>query len=347
MNISVDLIETQINNKLSKLDVNNRQKSIICLYDFFCINHITISEKIKENYNLSNKYQIINNYSSITIGEVSEQIYPLNINIINNKKYVLLEYNKLQFTDFYTFLFNLPNPKLFIFHIIDSYIYLLNSLLSLEQINICFFNLSTKNIVVGQNYKPILRNFEASLLDISLNTFCKIMEKIEDYTYKPLEIHVIFYLIKNNEDTLSYSSIDSICSNFVKNLSIMTFFSQQYKENYYKSSVECLKKYINKPKIDIINAFLKFSSTWDNYSLSILYLHIIVNTTRSFMLKDTFLNKLNIILSKIIIPDPFKRETLKNTLKKVNELFYEFTDWDYINLIPKEKMEILYEKLLK
>jgi hypothetical protein len=354
MNINIDLIENLIIEKKTNKSVeNNIENTFICLYDFFCINNIKISEKIKEKYSLLNKYQIINTCTSITIGEVFQQIYQFNMNdITNSKKYVLLEYNKLNFTKFDTFLFNLPNPKLFIFYVIDSYIYLLNSLLELEHINVCFFNLSSKNILFGKNDKPILTNFETCLLlennsNINANAIylCKIIEKIEDYTHKPIEIHVIFYLIKNNEDTLTFSSIESICENFVKNISILDFFSQNYKENYYKACVDCLKKYINIPKIDIINAFLQFSNTWDNYSLSILYLHIIVNTTRCFMLKGTFLNKLSIILSKIIIPNALLRETLTNTIHNVNVLFYEFNDWEYIKLIPKEKMQILYESL--
>ena len=196
----------------------------------------------------------------------------------------------------------------------------------------------------------MLRNFETSLLvekcaDISY--FVKMIEKFENYTYKPLELHVIFYLIKNNENSLSFSAIDSICNNFVKNIHILSLFSKQYKESYYKLSMECLKKYINKPKNEIITEILQYSNTWDNYELSILYLHIIGNLQRVFSLKDTLINKLTNILSKNIGPDPLKRETLTNSIEKYNNLFYEFTEWSYINSIPKEKMEKLYETLFK
>jgi hypothetical protein len=104
MNINIDLIESQIiEKKTNKSLENNNENTFICLYDFFCINNIKISEKIKEKYSLLNKYQIINTYSSISIGEVFQQIYQFNMNnITNNKKYVLLEYNKLHFTEFNT-----------------------------------------------------------------------------------------------------------------------------------------------------------------------------------------------------------------------------------------------------
>jgi len=358
MDINIELVEKQLKNKIKSTNQDNKQgKSSICLYDFFCINSIKICEKIKETPNLLNKHYVINNYSLITLGEVSERIYHYNTNNTDNtdntnnsNKYVLLEYNDLKYVEFNDFLFNLPNPKLFIFHVLDSYSILLNNLSSLEQIGIRYLNISTKNIIFGKNYKPMLRNFETSLLvekceDISY--FVKMIEKFENYTYKPLEIHVIFYLIKNNENSLSFSAIDSICNNFVKNIHILSLFSKQYKETYYKLSMECLKKYINKPKNEIITEILQYSNTWDNYELSILYLHIIGNLQRVFSLKATLINKLTNILSKNIGPDPLKRETLTNSIEKYNNLFYEFTDWSYINSIPKEKMEKLYETLFK
>ena len=348
MDINIELAEKYLKNQLNSIKTTNKSKSIICLYDFFCFNNIKICEKIKEKYNLSNKYHIINDYSSITIGEISEKIYHYNTN--NNNKYVLLEYNNIEQIDFNSFILNLPNPKLFIFHVLDSYSFLLNSLLNLQQIGICFFSLSTKNIIFSENYKPILKNFETSLLIdkyLDIDYLSKIIDKIEDYTYKPLEIHVIFYLIKNNEISLSFSAIDSICNNFVKNMSILSLFSQQYKENYYKLSMECLKKYINQPKIEIITEILKHSNTWDNYELSILYLHIIGNITRTFSQKDNFMPKLISILSKNIGPDPTKRDTIISSIEKLDNLYCEFTDWEYINSFPKEKMNKLYETLLK
>ena len=349
MDINLELIEKKISkttNYVNK-DINDTE-TVICLYDFFCSNNIKICEKIKENYNLSNNYHVINDYNSISISEINEKIYNYNTNI--NKKYVLLEYNSEKHVDFYNFLFNLPNPKLFIFHVLDSYEFLLNSLLKLQEINVCFFNLSIKNIVFTKKYKPILQNFETSLLldkCCDIEYFSKIFDKIDDYVYKPVEIHVIFYLIKNDQDSLSFTEIETICSNFIKNMRILSFFSLKFKEEYYKICMNCLKKYINKPKLEIIKTILTYSNTWDNYELSILYLHIIGNITRTFLLKDTFMNKLIIILTKNIGADPTTRNTIIETITHLDALFYEYPDWDYINLISYEKMKNLYYNLLK
>ena len=352
MDINLELLEKQLNNKSKHTNKDdNPYRSVICLYDFFCLNNIKICEKIKENYNLSNRYHIINSCQPISIGEVSDKIYHYNANNTdNNNKYVLLEYNKVEHLYFDDFLFKLPNPKLFIFHVLDSYSFLLHSLLKLQQINVCFFNLSIKNVFFCENYKPILQNFDTSLLldkCTNIEYFSKMFDKINDYAYKPIEVHVIFYLIKNNEDSLSFSAIDSICNNFVKNMRILDIFSQQYRETYYKTSMDCLKKYINKPKLEIISQILTYSNTWDNYELSVLYLHILVNVVRVFSLKDTFINKLTNILSKNIGPDPLKRETIIASIEKLDKLFYEYPNWEYINLISKEKMKNLYYNLLK
>ena len=111
--------------------------------------------------------------------------------------------------------------------------------------------------------------------------------------------------------------------------------------------MDCLKKYINKPKLEIISQILTYSNTWDNYELSVLYLHILGNVVRVFSLKDTFINKLTNILSKNIGPDPLKRETIIASIEKLDKLFYEYPNWEYINLISKEKMKNLYYNLLK
>ena len=354
MDINIELAEKYLKIKMNTNKSFKQKKTSICLKDFFCLNNIKICEKIKEKYNLSGKYHIINDYSSITFGEVSEKIYNYDTNNIkntnNNNKYVLLEYNNINYLDFDDFIFKLLNPKLFIFHVLDSYSFLLNSLLNLEEIGICFFNLSTKNIFFCENYKPMLRNFETSLLldkCTDIDYLSKIIVKVEDYTYKPLEIHVIFYLIKNNETSLSFSAIDSICNNFISSMTILSLFSKQYKENYYKLSMECLKKYINKPTKEIISEILKYSNTWDNYELSILYLYIFGNITRVFVLKDTLITKITSILSKNIGPDPIKRESLKGSIEILDNLYNEFTDWEYVNSISKEKMSKLYEILFK
>ena len=345
---NVDLIENFFFSHKKEEMNENEERNKIKLYDFSCLNEIQISEKIKKNLpNYVIYFDILTEFSNIKLSSSGLQDTDL---LDSAKKHLLIQYSCEKRVKFYDFLLNLPEPKLFIFHIIDSYSYLIRSLIMLNAKNICFFNLTSEKIVFDAiSLKPLLHDVEYSLYTRNLNDdyLCKIVDKMDDFSNMPLEIHVIFYLIKNNENTLSYSIISEICDNFVKNTRVLSIFSQIYRDNFKISCIETLKKYINVPKKDIIGDILLFSGTWDNYSLSILFLEIIGNISRIFSLKDNFITKFSILLSKNINPIPSKREELSETLNKYNRLFIEYPDWSFINSISDEKMELLIEKLLK
>jgi hypothetical protein len=293
----------------------------------------------------------LTHYSNLKVGQLSQKIidYYDILDSENSQKHILLQYSNNNYITFNTFLFNLPTPSLIISHIIDSYQHLLNSFIELQQNNICYFNFSLKNIVFNKNQKPILKNFDLSLIKEELNPsyLIKILDKINDFTYKPLEIHVIFYLIKNDENTLSYNSVELISKNFVDNMSILKLFSNNYKESYFLSCIDFLKKYINQPRKIIIEDILKYCDTWDNYALSILYLHLFGNVTRVFSLKDNFISKITILLTKNVCPDPFKRESIEKTKKNYELLHEQYTDWNFVKQITNEKIEKLFDILKK
>jgi hypothetical protein len=361
-NIDISLIKTQKyeknikNEEIKNEEIKNEDitkktgKKRIKIYNFFSINESKICNKISKIPNYFNYYNVVIKNNFIKVGEMNERVLEqLNIiNTKNNDKYLLFEYNSNKNIDFEDFLYNLPNPKLFLFHAVDSYNHLLNSLITLKSNNICFFNLSSINIVFGEDLKPLLENFEKSLLinNIADETyFLSVVREINDFTYKPIEIHLLFYIIANNEDTLSYSLIEIICENYIENMSILSFFSENDRISYKNQCVDFLKKYINRPKKVIINDIILNYDKWDNYSLSVLYLHIFGNIIRAFSLKETFINKILLYLIKNINPDPLKRDTLEKTLVYYNELFDNVSNWTFINSISQDKMNLLYEYL--
>jgi len=144
---------------------------------------------------------------------------------------------------------------------------------------------------------------------------------------------------------MSLSFIEAISNNYVKNMDVLSLFSQNYKDSFEKSCVETLKKYINRSKTAIITDILNYSKYWDNYSLSILYLHIIGNISKFFSLKGTFMNKFTLLLIQNIHPNPLKRESLKETIKNYDKLF-DNSDWGFINDFSSEKMKKLFHLLL-
>ena len=319
-------------------------------YSFNSINEANISDIIKKIPYYSNNYLIVEDYDFVNISQLNDK-YIEKLNLSDNKKYLIFKYKNDKFVDFNDFLTNLTEPKFFILNIIESFSYLLNSLIKLNNENICFFNLSPQNIVFNFNCgeKPQIQNFNSSLQVLKLNDkyITDIIKNLNDYTHKPLEVHVMFYLIQNNISFISYSFIEEICEVYVNNLSILSLFSEKYKESYKASCIKSLRKYINKEKTYIINDILNYYDKWDVYSLSLLYLHIFGNISRVFSLKQTFISKITVELSKNISPDPLERTSLEKLLENYNKLFDEETNWSFVEKIKVNNMPILFEFLDK
>jgi hypothetical protein len=345
-NINISLLNPILSNKVHYTDKREKVCSKIIPYDFFARNEINISNIIDKIPYKSNYYNIMIEYDFIDIGKIGENMLESR-HVSNTNEYIITHYNNEPYIDFEDFLFNNPDKKQFLFNILNSYSNILNNLILLNDHNICFFDLSTHNIVFLHNSMSILQNVQNSLIHDKLNEtyITQILTNIEIYTYKPLEVHVLFYLIKNKYDSLSQTFIENICNHYVKNMYVLSLFSLKYKESYEKECVETLKKYINVPKSEIINDILQYYKYWDNYSLTVIYLHIFGNIIREFSLKNTFINKFTSLLTKNIHPNPFKRETLKETNRLYHQLFAEYLDWSFINTISNEKLQNLYNSL--
>jgi hypothetical protein len=306
-------------------------------------------------------FNIIEKCDFIKIGEINETINKnINIPLNNDTKYLLIQYNDIQngklqnnennnknVAKFADFLLSIHKPKEFIYHILESYSLLLRSFIILEEHSICFFDLSCENILFRENGNPLLQNVNYSLLVNKLNEayISNIITKITDYTCKPLEVYVLFYLIINNEETLSYHFIETIVAFFIDNMNILTLFSQKFKENYKQSCIDFLKKYINQTKSAIISDIMTYYETWDNYSLSMIYLHIISNIVRVFSLKGNFLTNFLLLLIKNIDPNPLKRGKLRETQENYEKMENTFTNWSFANELNAEKMKKLHELL--
>jgi len=348
LNIDLSGLKRHFFPENSKKDNKDKQnfKSKIVKCDFYCINELQISEKIKHLPCYISRYHVIDNHEFINISQLNDKY----IDIVIKTRYLNVSYKNINFVDFYRFLICFTDIKLLIFTIIESFSYILDSLYNLNENNVCFFNLCPQNLILlyecGE--KPLLQNFQYSLRYEKINEeyFSKIIENLNDnYIYKPLEVHVLFYLIKNEINTISYSFIEEICEVYTKNLSVLSFFSQKYVENYKKCCIETLKQYVNKDKREIIELLLENVETWDLFSLSVLYLHIIGHILKLFSLQGTFISKLFLELSKNIHPNPEKRYDLETMREIYNKLFNEETNWKYINNLKNNKIFTLIDNL--
>lgn len=355
MNIETELIDKYIlKNEIKNEGENNRNynntRTKIIKFCYYSMNEVEITNMLNQIPYYSNFFSLLQNYEKLNISQLNEYVIEKlkNIeNIENNYNYYLFEYNDKGSVTFIDNIYNSLKIKKLIFDLINTFEHILKGLHVLNQNNICFFNIRPQNIIFLHNYreKPVLSNFQLSLQlqKLELSYFTKILCKLHDFTYMPLEIHLLFYIIKQNMITVSYSFIEQLSEKFVNNLHILKLFSENYKKSYKLQCIEFLKKYINMNTHTIIHDIFQKNNKWDVFSISMIYIHLFGSISRIFSLKGTFISKITIELSKNLHPDPDKRYTLIETLNLFNKLLNEQVDWCFVNNLDNTKLPQLFD----
>lgn len=347
-NINISTINKYFTPKKEKHTNNNRTK--IVKFSHYSVNEASISNKIKEIPYFSNYFSILNDYEGLNISQLNENILE-KLKNTDNMQYYLFKYSDKNSIDFTDFLYNSKSIKKLIFDIINSFKHILNGLHLLNENNVCFFNISPKNIVYLDNFRenPVFNNFMLSLNLNNLNYtyFSHILNKLDDFTYQPLEIHILYYFIKDNLTTISYSFIEEFCENFANNLNILRLFSENYKKSYKQQCIETMRKYINWSKKDIINDILERNNKWDVYGISMLYVQVFGCISRIFSLKGTFISKILLELIINLHPNSDKRMSLEETLNIFNKLLNEQDNWKFVDKLDNSKLNELFDEFSK
>jgi len=347
-NINISTINKYFSPKKEKHTNNNRTK--IVNFSHFLVNEANISNKIKKIPYFSNYFSILNDYEGLNISQLNENILE-KLKNTDNMQYYLFKYSDKNSIDFTDFLYNSTSIKKLIFDIINSFQHIFNGLHLLNENNVCFLNISPKNIVYLDNFRenPVLNNFMLSLNINKLNYtyFSHILNKLHDFTYQPLEIHILYYFIKDNLTTISYSFIEEFCENFVNKLNILRLYSENYKKLYKQQCIETMRKYINWSKKDIIDDILERNNKWDVYGISMLYVQVFGCISRIFSLKGTFISKIILELTKNLHPNSDKRMSLEETLNIFNKLLNEQDNWKFVDKLDNSKLNELFDEISK
>ena len=86
--------------------------------------------------------------------------------------------------------------------------------------------------------------------------------------------------------------------------------------------IEFLKKYENIPGDIVIKELIQYYKTWDQYSLSILYLKFYKIIFINGFFESKFILNFSQLLLTNISPDPNKRLSLYDTLQKYKDIFF-------------------------
>lgn len=328
------------NPKNALYNCQTQSQTIIVKHDDQIVNETNIAEQISQIPYYSLFFSILEDYNLLNITQTD-----------NKEKYYLFKYANKYCVPMMEYLYSITNIKQLLFISIHSFSYLLHSLSLLHNNNICFLNISPENIVyqTKSGEKPLLNNFRFSIIldNINIKTFMTCLNGLNNFTYQPLEIYILYYLIKHNMNTISYSFIEEFCETFISNLHILKLeiFTEKYKQSYKEQCIYIIKKYVNKPKNEIIQNIWSKRQKWDIYGISVIYIQIFYSICHTFSLKQTFLNEIVFKLSLNLHPDSNCRMTLERTIQTFNELFDKQRDWNFVNQLDNSsyKMEELFE----
>ena len=96
-----------------------------------------------------------------------------------------------------------------------------------------------------------------------------------DYYLWPIESHIISFLIIESETkTLTYENLKDIAYTFTYNHEALTYMSSDFKDKYMKLCISVYKKYIDRPREEVINQLIQYWHKWDIYSNNVMFIRL-------------------------------------------------------------------------
>jgi len=334
-----------IEENTSKISRNVVKKNFILLK-----NEIRISKIIKQiPYFFLNFDQILN-HREFKIAEIDDDRFEKCTILNNSGEYFLLTYiNREKLVSFSTFLKEnrqesnkLITKKKYIIKIINSFKNLLKMVNLLHAKNIVHMNLTPKYILFKENELPFLTNFEKSFILEDNNIEIKNKEDIYKINfsyydpqkiYFPIEMHLLCYMNEHNYMSLSASNIENVVDEWLTCLSLTSIKKYIYGD-LKSNALSSLRCFINKPKYEIHKMIFSFAHTWNNYSLSIIYLQIL-SSLDDKVYPHRFTKEYVSLLLNNVSGNCSKRETSESTLSLFDEIVYSITQDEWNNLFSQ------------
>lgn len=301
--------------------------------------------KNKKTNFMSNKIAYVGKYS---MGEY------LNKKIVDmSKKKITLKKGKSSVTK------QVEQVKKFLIKIITNHIYLLESILLLQEKNIIHFDLKENNVMYDEkNDIPIIIDFGLAINMVNLKTATSFKNtfSFSDYetcTQWPIESILLIYICKNIILTTDRSFISlnqTITSTKGLRETIQKFCLKEYSDHRHVGLSEEVEKrfeikvihyinsFIGKTWKDLWDSLLESKNTWDSYSLAELFHYELfkLQLDNNRLIKY-FIGTYSNLLVELIISEPTKRMSIPDTIDKMKQI---------IRNIKKKETDVL-NKLLK
>jgi len=208
----------------------------------------------------------------------------------------------------------------------------------LIQNNIIHFDIKGQNIIYNKSSgQPVIIDFGLSIpvekLQHGDDLYHYFYIYAPEYYIWPLEVH-LFNFLENVSEHLTMKNIKSLAHDYVKNNWALHALSPGFRKKYEEMCVHVLKKYLGVPVPEIKREILQYWKTWDNYSVSIMYLKYVYMLfgTDNTVEKNPYLIFLTKILLTNIHPDPARRISVAKTLQTFEKIPFN-ANIDQINVL--------------
>lgn len=303
------------------------------------INELNVCSKILLIPSYFNHFNPIIKYNVLSFAKIDkEYIKKISTKNNNKDKYMIYikKYDNNELKTFYSFFYDITFIKPFFKQIVETYIFLLKSFQLLNNNNICYFDLNFDKFFFNKYHIPIINNFEKSILydDVS---FLKTCNNLNTYL-EPLELHVISFLNKYDNISLSFANIEDICKKYI--FKLKSHIKINFPDDFYNNCVESLLCFVNKSKNNIIDNLVTYIHTWDAYKLNILYLQII---GVFFEQKEDNIFFKHLLLN--IEPNVKKRMSFDKTIENFENIINSDINWNFVSELKREKVIELFSIL--
>jgi hypothetical protein len=317
----------------SGLELEPRLKSRYVKNDFFGKNEVAILRRLIMLPNCSNHFHVCKSIETVKIAELGTNEYNLQtINCLKDDHNMLLRYADEELLYLDGFLRSLSCSRKYIYLLTDFYVRLLTSIHLLVSNNIVHNNIGFKTMVVNSFELPILTNFRFSLnLSVSSSKINECLKHIfiqynPGHIYWPPEIHLLCYILTNKLSSLSLNNVETVLSGL----------KMVYDNNdNYNALLKHFAKYVNMNCDQIIADIMRFSGTWDQYSLGICYLKLIGDLEKNIKTSNNFVVMFLELLRETVNALPSKRPSVSETLAKYKQLLYDCSIADLYSLIKR------------
>jgi serine/threonine protein kinase len=294
-------------------------------------NETLIGKKIMNIKNYKKYFAPILETENINISSLDDEELD-QCDIIHNNKDPKAKYEseKIKYIGKYTLLkyyMKLISNNKFINIIIENHIILLESLEKLESAQIIHYDLKENNVMIQDSDKrPIIIDFGLSI---------DVTKPMESYFYSyytkygPWCIDIIFLSYMVNEvgkdwktKSITANNIKFIINDFFENNPINKNLLVEDQRNIWKTKlINYFNQFINNPWKALYDELVKYCFTWDNYSITVMYLFMIHELELIKYSSNTFLNDYINLLKANMMTTPIERSTPTILKQKILKLF--------------------------